>query len=150
MAIHSSILGFRILCTEESMESQRGRHDWGTNTYTHTHTHTHTHTQIASLLLCEPLSSSLSPGSHRGIFYFSEPAILCTSWPSSSPINLDHLPLLVPSDPVLLDQDAGSGEARGDHFPSGWNPWECSTWRTLNMKFLCKCTASSTLCSTSQ
>ena len=47
MAIHSSILAWRIPWTEEPgrlqfMESQRVGHDWAT--YTHTHTHTHTHT----------------------------------------------------------------------------------------------------------
>ena len=121
MAAHSSILAWRSPWTEEaggsqSMGAQTVGHDWVTNT--------HTHTQIASLLLCEPLSCSPSPGSHWGIFHFSEIAILCTSWPSSSPVNLDHLPLLVPSDPILLDWDTGSDEARGHHFSSGWNPWE--------------------------
>ena len=45
MATHSNMLAWRILWTEEpgglqSMESQRVRHDWMTNTHTHTHTHT--------------------------------------------------------------------------------------------------------------
>ena len=42
MGTHSSILAWRILWTEsgglQSMESQRVRHDWATNTHTHTHT----------------------------------------------------------------------------------------------------------------
>ena len=47
IAIHSSILAWRIPWTEksgglQSMGSQRVRHNWATNTHTHTHTHTHT------------------------------------------------------------------------------------------------------------
>ena len=43
MATHSSILAWRIQRTEkpgrlQSLRSQRGRHDWGTNTFTHTFT----------------------------------------------------------------------------------------------------------------
>ena len=43
MANHSNILAWRIPWTEEpgglqSMGSQRGRHNWVTNTHTHTHT----------------------------------------------------------------------------------------------------------------
>ena len=46
MEIHSSILAWRIPWTEEpgrqqSMGSQRVRHDWSGLTHTHTHTHTH-------------------------------------------------------------------------------------------------------------
>ena len=42
MATHSSILAWRIPCTEEpgrlqSMGSQRGGYDWATNTHTHTY-----------------------------------------------------------------------------------------------------------------
>ena len=48
VATHSSILAWIIPWTEKpgrlySMESQRVRHDWVTNTHTHTHTHTHRH-----------------------------------------------------------------------------------------------------------
>ena len=44
MAIHSSILAWKIPWTEEpgeqqSMGLQRVRHNWVTNTHTHTHTH---------------------------------------------------------------------------------------------------------------
>ena len=44
MAIHSSILAWRIPWTEEpggpqSMGSQRVRYNWVTNTHTHTNTH---------------------------------------------------------------------------------------------------------------
>ena len=43
MATHSNVLAWRIPWTEEpgglqSMELQRVRHDWATNTHTHTHT----------------------------------------------------------------------------------------------------------------
>ena len=45
MAIHSSILAWRIPWTEEPdklqfMGSERVRQDWAANTHTHTHTHT--------------------------------------------------------------------------------------------------------------
>ena len=45
MATHSNILAWRIQWTEDpgglqSMELQRVRHNWATNTHTHTHTHT--------------------------------------------------------------------------------------------------------------
>ena len=48
MAIHSHILAWRIPRTEEpggpqSMELQRVRHDWATNTHTHTHVYVYTH-----------------------------------------------------------------------------------------------------------
>ena len=51
MAIHSSILPWRILWTEEagrlkSIGSQRVVYNLATNTGTHTRTHTHTHTYI--------------------------------------------------------------------------------------------------------
>ena len=46
MAVHSSILAWRIPWTEEPSElqsigSQRVGHNWATNTHTYTHTHTH-------------------------------------------------------------------------------------------------------------
>ena len=48
MATHSSIIAWRILCTEEphrlqSMGLQRVRHDWAANTQTHTDTHNWRH-----------------------------------------------------------------------------------------------------------
>ena len=44
MAVHSSILAWRVSWTEkpgglQSIGFQRVRHDWTTNTHTHTHTH---------------------------------------------------------------------------------------------------------------
>ena len=59
MAIHSSILAWKITWTEEpgvlqSVGLQRVRHDW----VTHTHRHTHTHTQfkqVASYVICSSL-----------------------------------------------------------------------------------------------
>ena len=52
MAIHTSILAWKVPWTEEpsglqSMGSQRVGHDWATK---HTHTHTHTHTYISPKL----------------------------------------------------------------------------------------------------
>ena len=54
MAIHFSILAWRIPWTEEpgrlqSMGSPRVRHHWVTNTHTHTHTHTHTPVRRAEM-----------------------------------------------------------------------------------------------------
>ena len=59
MATHSSILAWKISCTEEpdglqSMGFQRVRHDLATehthtDTHTHRHTHTHTHTNVILL-----------------------------------------------------------------------------------------------------
>ena len=67
MAIHSSILAWRILWTEEPcrlqfMGSQRVGCDWAC---THTHTHTHTRISIVHLLLfnCSVMSDYLWP--HR-------------------------------------------------------------------------------------
>ena len=50
MAIHSSILAWKVPWTEEpgglqSIGSRRVEHDWSDLTHTHTHTHTHTQTQ---------------------------------------------------------------------------------------------------------
>ena len=63
MAIHSSILAWRIPWTEEtgglpSMGLQRVRHDWANNTrvyiiHTHTHANTHTRTCAHTLLNSE-------------------------------------------------------------------------------------------------
>ena len=55
MTTCSSILAWKILCTEEpgglqSMGLQRVRHDWATDTHTHTHTHTHTQRVLAVVL----------------------------------------------------------------------------------------------------
>jgi len=54
MAIHSSVLTWKISCAEElsrlrSIGSQRDGHDWA-----HTHTHTHTHTLLLLLHVTIP------------------------------------------------------------------------------------------------
>ena len=54
MAIHSSVLTWKISCAEElsrlrSIGSQRVGHDWA-----HTHTHTHTHTLLLLLHVTIP------------------------------------------------------------------------------------------------
>ena len=68
MATHSNVLAWRIPWTEEpdglqSMESQRVRQDWVTNTHTHTHTHTHTEQLWIKLL---PIMNAYKQG-HRPV-----------------------------------------------------------------------------------
>ena len=73
MAIHSSILAWRIPWTEkpgglQSIGLQRIGHDWATNT--HTHTHTHTDTQYSILWIYHILFIHLSVDRHLSSFYF--------------------------------------------------------------------------------
>ena len=66
MTTCSSILAWKILCTEEpgglqSKWLQIVRHDWATDTHTHTHTHTHIHKEFLLLFFRSVMSNYLWP-----------------------------------------------------------------------------------------
>ena len=88
VATHSSILAWRIPWTEKpgrlySMESQRVRHDWVTNTHTHTHTHTHRHLKKKQQKQSNPVNTASARRVCWAFPYFFLEAEENTSTPTS-------------------------------------------------------------------
>ena len=78
MATHSSILAWRIPWMEEpcrlqSMELQRVRHNWVTNT----HTHTHTHSSAGKESACNVGNPGSIPGLGRSPGEGIRPTLVC-------------------------------------------------------------------------